>query len=131
MSRLHRSRQQQDPAAPAWGPRAAPDVPQAPPTGRADRVDTAPALPPRKRRMVFFWVFLAVQIIFLIWLISGIATAGGTPDSCSGLTGDDLQFCKDAGDLGTTIGAGLIVGLWAAVDFVLAVSYAIYRLSRR
>ncbi|MET8676580.1 hypothetical protein ABZW18_02990 [Streptomyces sp. NPDC004647] len=81
--------------------------------------------------MVFLWVFLAVQLLFLVWIITGAASSSGTPAECSGLTGDDLQLCKDANDVGTAIGVGLIVVLWVAADFILAMTYLIYRLARR
>lgn len=77
-----------------------------------------PPMPPeRKKHRVFLWVFLAVQALFLAWLIPGLVTAGGTSDAATGL--------------GATIGAGLIVGFWVAVDFILAVSYWIYRVAKK
>ncbi|WP_432158935.1 hypothetical protein [Streptomyces sp. bgisy153] len=87
--------------------------------------------PPRKRRRVFFWVFLAVQILFLIWVITGAASGSGTPEDCKGLTGDQLELCNDASDVGTTIGVGLIIGLWVAADFILGLTYLVYRLATR
>ncbi|MFD3939116.1 hypothetical protein ACFWSF_09270 [Streptomyces sp. NPDC058611] len=47
------------------------------------------------------------------------------------MTGDALRLCQDAGDVGTAIGVGLIIALWAAVDVILGITYAVYRLSRR
>jgi hypothetical protein len=47
------------------------------------------------------------------------------------MTGDALKTCKDAGDVGTTIGVGLIIGLWAAVDVILGFTYVVYRLASR
>ncbi|MBO7936327.1 hypothetical protein JTP77_010220 [Streptomyces sp. S9] len=84
-----------------------------------------------KRRRVFLWLFLAVQILFLIWVIAGIASGSDDSGSCEGLTGDSLELCQDAGDLGTTIGVGLIVGFWVAADFILGLTYVIYRLATR
>ncbi|GAB7103250.1 hypothetical protein JCM4814A_15640 [Streptomyces phaeofaciens JCM 4814] len=84
-----------------------------------------------KRRRVFLWLFLAVQILFLIWVIAGIASGSDDGGSCEGLTGDSLELCRDAGDLGTTIGVGLIVGFWVAADFILGLTYVIYRLATR
>jgi hypothetical protein len=77
------------------------------------------------------WIFLAVQILFLIWVITGIASGSGTPEECRGLTGDNLELCKDASDVGTTIGVGLIVAFWVAADFILGLTYLIYRLANR
>ncbi|WP_344016812.1 hypothetical protein [Streptomyces thermospinosisporus] len=42
------------------------------------------------------------------------------------MTGDELELCRDAGFIGTTTGAGLLVGLWVAVDVILGFSYLIY-----
>lgn len=104
------------PNPPQWGPR-----PEPPP----------PAPKTRKPRRIFLWIFLAVQVIFLVWVIVGASSGAGTPKECRGLTGQDLQNCKDASHVGTTIGVGLVIGLWAAVDIILGITYFIYRLSRR
>ncbi|GAA2908597.1 MULTISPECIES: hypothetical protein [Streptomyces] len=72
-----------------------------------------------------------MQILFLILVIVGATSGSGTPEECRGLTGNDLELCEDAGDVGTTIGVGLMIGLWVAVDFILALTYLIYRLASR
>jgi hypothetical protein len=64
-------------------------------------------------------------------VISGAASGGGTPEECRGLTGDNLELCKDANDVGTAIGVGLIISLWAAVDIILGFTYVVYRLASR
>lgn len=92
----------------------------------------APAPPPpdspRKRHRIFLWIFLAVQVIFLIWVIFGIASGAGDPVECGTLT---TAECNDASDVGTAIGVGILIAIWAAVDIILGFSYAIYRLGRR
>ncbi|MBQ0868119.1 hypothetical protein KBZ21_00765 [Streptomyces sp. A73] len=80
---------------------------------------------------MFLWFFLAVQLIFLIWIIAGGMSGSGTPAQCRGLTGMELQDCKDAADAGTAIGVGLIIVIWAAVDFILVATYGVYRLAKR
>jgi len=87
---------------------------------------TTPARPRRKRR-VFWWFFLAVQALFLIWIIAG-ASGGHDYSGCGTLT---HQQCADAQDVGTGIGVALIVAFWCIVDFLLAVGYGVYRLTRR
>ncbi|MEV2255514.1 hypothetical protein AB0I94_33960 [Streptomyces sp. NPDC050147] len=87
-----------------------------------------PPPPPRKHGRVFFWCFLALQIMFLVWIIAGITSAGGTPDSCEGLTGDSLEACENAGTLGTTIGVGLILAFWMATDVIVSLTYLMYRM---
>ena len=124
---------------PRWGPSA----PQDPRPPREDRpvppagsppgspYQVQPGAAPKKRRRVFLWVFLAVQVLFLIWVISGAASGSGTPAECRGRTGDDLALCEDAGDVGTTIGVGLVIALWAAADIILGITYFVFRLAGR
>ncbi|GGQ56352.1 hypothetical protein Saso_70170 [Streptomyces asoensis] len=42
-----------------------------------------------------------------------------------------MKLCEDASEVGTTIGVGLIIGLWAAVDIILGFTYVVYRLANR
>lgn len=109
----------------------------------------APPVQPKKKRRVFLWVFLAIQMIFLIWIIGGVATANSTPSHA-----EVLQACANGGwqgvfssysdcmvhyanglmqasEAGTAIGAGIVIALWVAVDVILGIGYAIYRLARR
>jgi hypothetical protein len=104
----------------------------------------------RRRRRIFLWFFLAVQVIFLIWIITGVAgTSGSGADShaqavsycssswqglynsyadCVTSYGNTLNAASDAGK---GIGVGVIIGLWLAVDFILGLTYGIYRLASR
>lgn len=87
------------------------------------------AVPPtRKRRRIFLWFFLAIQALFLIWIIAGIGSASGDPSDCGSLS---KETCNNAEAVGTGIGVVLVVGLWMVVDFLLGVGYAIYRLAKR
>lgn len=79
--------------------------------------------PPKKKR-IFRWVFLGIQVLFLIWVISGIAGAGGTPTDCGSL---DDQTCNDAESIGTGIGVAIVIFFWAIVDIILALTYLIFR----
>jgi hypothetical protein len=101
-----------------------------------------------KRHRVFLWVFLAVQVVFIIWLIVG--STGRT----SPTTAQVAHFCgrgawqgvfssyadcvkhgavglTDAANLGKGIGLALVVIIWLVVDFLLATTYGIYRLAKR
>ena len=78
--------------------------------------------PPRKKRRVFMWVILAVNALFLLWVIAGAKTG----NSCSNLTGDALTTCQ-AGQAGTAIGVFLIIVFWAMVDIILGVIYMVTR----
>lgn len=106
--------------------------------------------PPRKRRRVFIWVFLAIQAIFLIWIIAGAASTSNSGTQahnqavsccragwqglyssyadCVTSYGNTLNAASDAGK---GIGIGLVIGLWAASDVILGVSYGVYRLTSR
>jgi len=87
-----------------------------------------PAPPAKKKRRIFLWVFLAVQALFIIWIISGLASSGGDATDCGSLS---QKACNDASDVGTGIGVVLIVVLWMVVDFFMAVIYGVYRLAKR
>ncbi|MFE0204593.1 hypothetical protein [Streptomyces sp. NPDC058985] len=106
-----------------------PVSPPGSPPGSPQQVQPGPA--PKKRRRVFLWVFLAVQILFLIWVVSGAASGSGAPAECRGRTGDDLALCEDASDVGTAIGVGLAIALWAAADLILGITWFVFRLAGR
>src|SRR5262245_17291153 len=93
---------------------------------------TPPA--PRKRRRIFMWFFLAIQALFLVWLIGGIMSARGIPSYCH--QGNHSQYigvkgCTSASQAGAAIGAALVIAFWAVVDIILGVSYGVYRLATR
>jgi hypothetical protein len=109
-----------------------------------------PAQAPRKRRRVFLWVFLAIQVLFIIWIITGAASnpAGQTAaqqaaQQCAngGWQGlfksqADCQVhyahaLNEAATAGKGIGVALIVVFWVVVDFFLGLGYGIYRLASR
>ncbi len=83
---------------------------------------------PKKKRRIFLWFFLAIQLLFIIWIIAGLGSAGGDPEDCGSLS---KSACNDAEAVGTGIGVFLIVVFWMIVDFLLGVGYAIYRLAKR
>ena len=86
------------------------------------------SIAPKKKRRVFLWVFLAVQVLFLVMVIGGASTGSGTPTDCGGL---DEETCNAASDIGTGIGVMFLIALWAIVDFFMAVIYGVYRLASR
>jgi hypothetical protein len=75
---------------------------------------------------VFWWVYLVIQILFIVWIITGSMANGHA--HCNGLSAHD---CAAATDTGNAIGIGLIVALWVAADIIIGGSYAIWRLARR
>ncbi|MGY0021372.1 hypothetical protein [Streptomyces sp. cg35] len=83
----------------------------------------------RRRRFGWFvWFFLAVQLLFVLWVVVGVRSGAGTPADCGDL---DAQTCNDAANTGTAIGVGLVIVLWAVVDIILGITYAVVRLARR
>lgn len=87
-----------------------------------NRAEATPT--PKKRRHIFRWVFLAIQVLFLVWIIAGTA---GNSDNCAGQVGDALDACEAGTAVGTGIGVALIIGLWVAVDIILGITYLIVR----
>jgi len=104
--------------------------------------------PPKKRnpakavlkhlyRHLFLYFFLAVQLLFMLWLIVGVQGAPSIPAHCYDANGDVDIFKGDdcaaaaGGQTGTAIGAGLVFGLWVGTDIILGITRIIVLLSRR
>jgi hypothetical protein len=109
----------------------------------------APAPKPRKRRRVFMWTFLAIQALFLAWVIVGMATVHTGPShadlasacyyhnwwplfksqaDCVTHYGKALN---DAGTIGKGIGLALVLGLWVVVDVILGIGRLVVLTARR
>lgn len=83
---------------------------------------------PWKRRRIFLWFFLAVQVGFIIWLVAGTASTGGginasvvaqCPQQAAGMGMTQAQcvsFLGGAAKTGTALGAATIVLVWVIVD---------------
>jgi hypothetical protein len=84
--------------------------------------------PVKKKRRIFLWVFLAVQVLFIIWIIAGANSGSGQPSDCGSLS---AKACNNASDAGTAIGVVLIIVVWFFVDAFMGVIYGVYRLARR
>ena len=90
---------------------------------------------------MFLWVFLAIQALFVIWVIATAASGGSIHSEavayCHAHPDRYLPFAQCVSDYGggakagTAIGAGLIIVLWAVADIILGVSYGVWRLARR
>lgn len=130
--------------------------PQQPPPGYYDRPDVQgyyrheAMKPPRRKRRIFLWVFLAVQALFVIWIIAAIATKPGGQTVASqvaqacrnggwqGLFKSQADCTKhyavalnDATNTGKGLGVAIIVAVWVVVDFFMGVGYGIYKLATR
>jgi len=84
-------------------------------------------VPVKKRKRVFMWIFLAVQVLFVVWLIAG-ANTSVDPATATALSAEAAQ---SAATVGKGIGMMLIFGMWIGVDFILGVTYLIVRLARK
>jgi hypothetical protein len=69
------------------------------------------------------WVILAVNVLFLVWVIVGLAQGS----SCTGMTGDELTACQTGEGIGKGVAVFLIVLFWALVDVILGVVYMVTR----
>lgn len=102
----------------------------------------------RKPRRVFMWSFLAIQVLFLVWVIGGIMSHTGatTADVNAGcLHGawqglfQSQQDClvhyrnglNQAASAGTAIGVGIVIVFWFIVDAILGISRLVVLTSRK
>jgi hypothetical protein len=105
---------------------------------------------PRKKRRVFLWIFLAVQVLFIVWIVAGLASHpagpsvaqqaaqqcanGGWEGLFKSQADCDQHYAvalNDAGNVGKGIGAALIVVFWVVTDFFLGLGYLVYKLASR
>lgn len=70
----------------------------------------------------FTWVILIINVLFLVWIIAGVAGVAG---ECANEVGIDRDACEAGTAVGATIGVGIIIGLWAFVDVILGVLWLI------
>ncbi|MGZ5408310.1 MAG: hypothetical protein ACXWDG_11075 [Aeromicrobium sp.] len=73
---------------------------------------------------VFTWVIVVINVLFLVWIVTGLAAAG---NNCAGETGDSLSACQAGTAVGASIGVGIIVFLWAFVDIILGILWLVTR----
>lgn len=94
----------------------------------------------RSKRRVFLWVFLIVQALFAVWLVTGAASTGSIHSDavawCQANHGfQTIQGCitsyGNGEKIGSGIGLGIIFVLWAVADIILGVTWLVVRLSRR
>jgi hypothetical protein len=73
------------------------------------------------------WVILTVQVLFVIWLIAGFNAASDS--TCS--KADYADACRAGEAIGTGIGIGIIIFLWALVDVILGVIWLVTNKGKR
>ena len=105
---------------------------------------------PRRKRRIFLWVFLAVQAVFIIWIVGGLASHPAGPTAAQQAAQEcanggwqvlfksqaDCQVhyahaLNEAGNVGKGLGVAAIVIFWMVADFFLGLGYGIYRLASR
>lgn len=72
----------------------------------------------------FTWVIVVINVLFLVWIIAGVA---GTSDSCGGMSGEELEVCEAATAIGASIGVGIIMFLWVLADVILGILWLVTR----
>ena len=74
------------------------------------------------------WFILAVQALFLAWIIAG---AGEAANNCDGEVGQALELCQAGTAVGASIGIGIIVVLWVFVDIILGLIWLVTNRGQR
>lgn len=72
----------------------------------------------------FTWVIVVINVLFLVWIIAGIASVS---DECANKVGQAKEACETGTAVGASIGAGIIVFLWALVDMILGIIWLVTR----
>lgn len=72
---------------------------------------------------IFTYVILAFNVLMLVWIIGGVASASHA-SNCGSLS---HQTCQAASDVGTAIGAGILVVAWVFGDTILGVLWLVTR----
>ncbi|MET3805078.1 hypothetical protein ABIB25_002078 [Nakamurella sp. UYEF19] len=83
---------------------------------------TYPTEKPRVR--IFTWIILVLNVLWLMLLIVQLTNLSHPANDCRSLS---QSTCTAAKDIGTTIGAGLIIGLWVAMDVILGILWIVTR----
>lgn len=73
-------------------------------------------------RHIFRWVFLAVNVLFLVWLIAGVGSVDTTPPA-----GANAEAFEAGTAIGAGVGAMMIIFLWVSVDVILGIGYLVFR----
>jgi hypothetical protein len=85
---------------------------------------------PRKRRKLrkMTWTLIVWTVVCLIWVVAGVHSADNqsaqyAAQHCQGF----VQSCVSAGQAGSAIGAGLVVGVWFIGFIVLSLVWFMTR----
>jgi hypothetical protein len=116
----------------------------------ATAVPAAEAAPqtakPRKRKRVFMWTFLAIQALFVIWILGAVLSGtGASPAEIAQTCGHHAWYplwksyndCAAhsgvvaAHDVGKGLAITLQIVLWCVVDFILGIGRLVVVTARR
>ena len=92
------------------------------PAGEVHHPANYTAVAAKEKVRVITWIIPAINVLFLVWMIFGAASASGA--KCAGLT---EQNCAAAEAIGGGIGAIFIIFLWVTADMILGISYLVTR----
>jgi hypothetical protein len=87
----------------------------------------APVQPARPKRKVFRWFFLAIQVLFIVWIIGGLASTSSSHQNKACNADQYVDACKAGYSVGRGLGIAMVIGLWVAVDVIVGVTYAVWR----
>lgn len=134
----------EQPQGPGWwqasdGKWYAPQPTHAPQTQQQSTQQPAADQPqhtPKKRKKlgflpdwrVFTYVILAFNLLMLVWIISGAASAGGEATDCGTL---DQETCEAAEAVGTGIGVVILFVFWVLGDIILGILWLVTNRSKR
>jgi hypothetical protein len=76
----------------------------------------------------FGWFIIAVQILFVIWIL---ATASAASETCDNEFGRLVESCQDFSNARAGVAMGAIIFFWAAVDVILGIIWMVTNSSRR
>jgi hypothetical protein len=74
------------------------------------------------------WALVVFNVLMLIWLIAGIASASGDATSCGSL---DQQTCNAARSVGTGIGVTILIVIWFIGFVIFSLIWLMSRPHRR
>jgi hypothetical protein len=95
---------------------------QQPPTNWQQQQAPQPGKRKRKIR-VFTWIILAINVLFLIWIIAGVSSVSSS--ACDPSLSQET--CTATKEIGGGIGVLLIIFLWVAVDVILGIIWLVTR----
>ena len=102
--------------------------------------------PPRKKKRVFMWTFLAIQAAFIAWVASVLfAGTGASPAAIAQTCGNHAWYplwksyndCAAhsgivaAHDIGKGLAIAAILGTWVAIDVILGIGRLVVVFARR